>query len=427
MENAIVAGLCLSPQNTSGGGGPVIGQEEESMENKMMLRHKRHSAKYSQVPDSYIKNLAKGHNNGRWTFDEHKKFILAIMEHGNKWKEVEKLIGTRNSAQIRSHSQKFFTKLSKLGLEGKYSKIADSRYMHDLALTLEKDDLAHMIIQLTDIAYHRMESGDSFNEEVHVNSNNSRQSLGLSALGSNGSLHSLKVQIPLSIDNDDKTQCHIMHPRPVNELHKIITNTNNLEKKICNIKANYQNCPNGAAVQMSSRLGEKKSEKGESKTSISSFPNPFQSSSNLERESLQNLKKNLCDPFSSYNGIDEEILFVENEYSFDLVECEKERFKNSVLNISHICEPKDTNLFEETSINGDKLFNDVFNLEFSQTTEKKDIYYEMMKTRVSHYTKGNCELTESLHLEKNCDMEDTFKQIEDEVYMHNFNDKMDII
>jgi len=50
----------------------------------------------------------------------------------------------------------------------------------------------------------------------------------------------------------------------------------------------------------------------------------------------------------------------------------------------------------------------------------------MMKTRVSHYTKGNCELTESLHLEKNCEMEDMYKP-DDEVYMHNFNDKMDII
>jgi len=60
-------------------------------------------------------------------------------------------------------------------------------------------------------------------------------------------------------------------------------------------------------------------------------------------------------------------------------------------------------------------------------TEKKDIYYEMMKTRVSHYTKGNCELTESLQLEKNCEMDDTYKLNDDEAYMHNFNDKMDII
>jgi len=293
--------------------------------------------------------------------------------------------------------------------------------MHDLALTLEKDDLAQMIIQLTDIAYHRMEGGDiSIEEPQNVNSHNSRQSLGLCSLGSNGSLCSLKVQIPLSFDND--SQCHSTVPKPVNELHKIITNNNNLEKKICNIKANYQQSSNS----MIPKMIERKSENIESKTSISSLNNPFQSST-VERESLQNLRKNLCDPFSSYNGIDEEILFVENEYSFDLVECEKEKFKNSVLNISHICEPKDTNLFEETSINGDKLFNEVFNLEFSQIPEKKDIYYEMMKNRVSHYTKGNCELTESLHLEKNCDMEDTFKQIEDEVYMHNFNDKMDII
>jgi hypothetical protein len=63
----------------------------------------------------------------------------------------------------------------------------------------------------------------------------------------------------------------------------------------------------------------------------------------------------------------------------------------------------------------------------AQKKEKKDLYYEMMKNRVSNYTKGNCEITESLHLENHCDMEETFKQIEDEVYLHSFNPKMDII
>lgn len=54
----------------------------------------------------------KNHFNvGRWSEDEHKKFIQAIFLYGNDWKLVQKHIKTRSSTQSRSHSQKFFLKL----------------------------------------------------------------------------------------------------------------------------------------------------------------------------------------------------------------------------------------------------------------------------------------------------------------------------
>jgi len=51
--------------------------------------------------------------NGRWTEEEHKKFINAILLFGNDWKEVESYIITRNSTQARSHAQKFLIKLKR--------------------------------------------------------------------------------------------------------------------------------------------------------------------------------------------------------------------------------------------------------------------------------------------------------------------------
>ena len=43
------------------------------------------------------------------------KVLLFITQglsiHGKNWKKIEKLIGTRNGPQIRSHAQKFFQKL----------------------------------------------------------------------------------------------------------------------------------------------------------------------------------------------------------------------------------------------------------------------------------------------------------------------------
>lgn len=50
-------------------------------------------------------------NEGRWSTEEHTKFIEGLVEFGKNWKDVQKYIGTRTTAQARSHAQKFFLKL----------------------------------------------------------------------------------------------------------------------------------------------------------------------------------------------------------------------------------------------------------------------------------------------------------------------------
>jgi len=49
---------------------------------------------------------------------------LGIQLFGKDWKKIEKLIGTRNGAQIRSHAQKFFIKVKK-ELEGEHSDLCE--------------------------------------------------------------------------------------------------------------------------------------------------------------------------------------------------------------------------------------------------------------------------------------------------------------
>jgi len=51
--------------------------------------------------------------NGRWTKEEHHRFVEAIKAHGKNWKKVEESVATRSGAQIRSHAQKYFLKLEK--------------------------------------------------------------------------------------------------------------------------------------------------------------------------------------------------------------------------------------------------------------------------------------------------------------------------
>ena len=50
-------------------------------------------------------------NRGRWSEEEHNKFLEGLVIYGPKWKKLGNLIKTRSLCQIRSHNQKFFLKM----------------------------------------------------------------------------------------------------------------------------------------------------------------------------------------------------------------------------------------------------------------------------------------------------------------------------
>jgi len=51
---------------------------------------------------------------GRWSKEEHELFLCAVKRHGREWAAVATVVTTRTSAQIRSHAQKHFNKVTAL-------------------------------------------------------------------------------------------------------------------------------------------------------------------------------------------------------------------------------------------------------------------------------------------------------------------------
>lgn len=79
-----------------GGGYPKRKFEEESEEG------------YEKGPRK--KRYTLGQNVGKWTEEEHNRFVLALKKFGRNWTLVQQEVKTRTLVQIRSHAQKYFLK-----------------------------------------------------------------------------------------------------------------------------------------------------------------------------------------------------------------------------------------------------------------------------------------------------------------------------
>jgi SHAQKYF class myb-like DNA-binding protein len=145
--------------------------QNENEENNMFISKKLYEPKKIKIKDSQIKFITKKNfyfkiedtneckkkpldsitsNEGRWSKEEHEKFLEGIVLYGINWKKVKTLIGTRTSIQVRSHAQKFFYKMKtckdvNMGIDFTLNSICNIR---DMISQIKKNNPNYNIINI---------------------------------------------------------------------------------------------------------------------------------------------------------------------------------------------------------------------------------------------------------------------------------------
>ena len=178
-------------------------------------------------------------NEGRWSKEEHEKFLEGIVLYGINWKKVKTLIGSRTSIQVRSHAQKFFYKMKTckdetLGIDFTLNSIGNIR---DMINQIKNNNANYNIISIFKYLTYKCDNLEKSRKKIAAkNSNNFDEKKNEPNIQPN--IISLKEN---NININDKN-FFFNQNYTINE-QKIMKDTQNIDNKNVNIslKMNNQN------------------------------------------------------------------------------------------------------------------------------------------------------------------------------------------
>jgi SHAQKYF class myb-like DNA-binding protein len=137
----------------------VVTSKQKPKRNQQFKLKKPKNEKKKEKPIKKTKN--GDFTNGRWTQEEHKRFIESILKYGNEWRKVEEYIGTRSSTQARSHAQKFFDKMKIANIideEVVINSKTSIKSLHAALKHMEKENYLFTVEDLNGIPFERKRS-----------------------------------------------------------------------------------------------------------------------------------------------------------------------------------------------------------------------------------------------------------------------------
>eukprot|EP00918_Siedleckia_nematoides_P005866 GHVU01012804.1.p1 GENE.GHVU01012804.1~~GHVU01012804.1.p1 ORF type:complete len:652 (-),score=41.61 GHVU01012804.1:1810-3765(-) len=69
-------------------------------------------------------------HSGKWTDEEHNRFVKALQKFGRDWRRVQATVRTRTTIQVRSHAQKYFMRRARMEGGPQISTTADGTVPH---------------------------------------------------------------------------------------------------------------------------------------------------------------------------------------------------------------------------------------------------------------------------------------------------------
>ena len=112
-------------------------------------------------------------NEGRWSKEEHEKFLKGLVLYGINWKKVKTLIGTRTPVQVRSHAQKFFYKMKtckdeSLGIDFTSNSISNFR---DMINQIKNNNSNYNIIEVFKYLTYKYDNLEKSRKKIIIKNN----------------------------------------------------------------------------------------------------------------------------------------------------------------------------------------------------------------------------------------------------------------